>query len=247
MDTLAPVSVDITRDLLTGMEWPASVVRELFHLTADVKAKPERYRAALPGRYVALIFEKPSLRTRTTFDVGIQSLGGGAVFLDHTLTHLGERESIKDVAKNLERWVQGIVARTFEQGVIEELAAHASIPVINALSDRYHPCQAFTDFFTLEERFGHLQGLRLAYVGDGNNTCHSLLLAGARVGAHVRVATPAGYEPAADVVAEAKRSREGNSREDRVVSFGRRGRGRRPGGIHRCVGKHGAGRRGCGT
>jgi ornithine carbamoyltransferase len=188
------------------MEWPASVVRELFHLTADVKAKPERYRAALPGRYVALIFEKPSLRTRTTFDVGIQSLGGGAVFLDHTLTHLGERESIKDVAKNLERWVQGIVARTFEQGVIEELAAHASIPVINALSDRYHPCQAFTDFFTLEERFGHLQGLRLTYIGDGNNTCHSLLLAGARVGAHVRVATPAGYEPAADVVAEAKRT-----------------------------------------
>ena len=138
--------------------------------------------------------------------MGIQSLGGGAVFLDHTLTHLGERESIKDVAKNLERWVQGIVARTFEQGVIEELAAHASIPVINALSDRYHPCQAFTDFFTLEERFGHLQGLRLTYIGDGNNTCHSLLLAGARVGAHVRVATPAGYEPAADVVAEAKRS-----------------------------------------
>jgi ornithine carbamoyltransferase len=206
MDTVAPISVDITRDLLTGMEWPASVVRELFHLTADVKAKPERYRAALPGRYVALIFEKPSLRTRTTFDVGIQSLGGGAVFLDHTLTHLGERESIKDVAKNLERWVQGIVARTFEQGVIEELAAHASIPVINALSDRYHPCQAFTDFFTLQERFGHLQGLKLAYVGDGNNTCHSLLLAGARVGAHVRVATPAGYEPAADVVAEVKRT-----------------------------------------
>jgi ornithine carbamoyltransferase len=206
MDTVAPISLDITRDLLTGAEWPASVVRELFHLTADVKAKPERYRAALPGRYVALIFEKPSLRTRTTFDVGIQSLGGGAVFLDHTLTHLGERESIKDVAKNLERWVQGIVARTFEQGVIEELAVHASIPVINALSDRYHPCQAFTDFFTLEERFGHLQGLKLAYVGDGNNTCHSLLLAGARVGAHVRVATPAGYEPAADVVADAKRT-----------------------------------------
>jgi ornithine carbamoyltransferase len=206
MDTVAPISLDITRDLLTGAEWPASVVRELFHLTADVKAKPERYRAALPGRYVALIFEKPSLRTRTTFDVGIQSLGGGAVFLDHTLTHLGERESIKDVAKNLERWVQGIVARTFAQGVIEELAVHASIPVINALSDRYHPCQAFTDFFTLEERFGNLQGLKLAYVGDGNNTCHSLLLAGARVGAHVRVATPAGYEPAADVVADAKRT-----------------------------------------
>lgn len=206
MNTLAPASLDITRDLLTGMEWPAAVVRELFHLSKDVKSRPETYRNALPGRYAALIFEKPSLRTRTTFDVSMQSLGGGAVFLDHTLTHLGERESIKDVAKNLERWVQGIVARTFEQRVIEELAAHASIPVINALSDLYHPCQAYTDFFTLEERFGNLRGLKFAYVGDGNNMCHSLLLAGARVGAHIRVATPIGYEPSPEIVAEAKRA-----------------------------------------
>ena len=172
----------------------------------------------------------------------MQSLGGGAVFLDHTLTHLGERESIKDVAKNLERWVQGIVARTFEQGVIEELAAHASIPVINALSDRYHPCQAYTDFFTLEERFGNLRGLKFAYVGDGNNMCHSLLLAGARVGAHVRVATPIGYEPAPEIVAEAKRAAKEtrakielfHSAEEAVV--GRAGR------VHRRVGQHGAGK-----
>jgi ornithine carbamoyltransferase len=119
---------------------------------------------------------------------------------------LGQRESIKDVARNLSRWVQGIVARTFEQRVLEELAEHASIPVINALSDRFHPCQALADFFTLEERFGGLRGLKLAYVGDGNNVCHSLLMAGARVGANVRVATPAGYEPASDIVAEARRA-----------------------------------------
>lgn len=210
VNTVAPTSpgiaADAAHDLLTGMEWPAATVRDLLNLAADVKAAPDRYRAALAGRYLAMIFEKPSLRTRTTFDIGVQSLGGGAVFLDHTTMRLGERESIQDVAKNLERWVHGIVARTFTQSTIEELAEHASIPVINALSDRYHPCQAFADFFTLEERFGGVRGLKLAYVGDGNNVCHSLLLAGARLGAHVRVATPKGYEPAADVVAEARRA-----------------------------------------
>jgi ornithine carbamoyltransferase len=195
-----------TRDLLTGTEWSPAQLRELFHLTADIKASPDRYREALRGRFLALIFEKPSLRTRVTFEVGMQSLGGGAIFLDHTGTRLGLRESIKDVAKNLERWVHAIVARVFEQTVLEELASHAAIPVINALSDRFHPCQALADFFTLEERFGSLAGLVLAYVGDGNNVCHSLLLAGARVGAHVRVATPEGYEPDAGVVIEARRA-----------------------------------------
>jgi ornithine carbamoyltransferase len=202
----ATATVALTRDLLTGMEWEPAQVRELFHLAADIKARPDRYRGALGGRYLALIFEKPSLRTRVTFEVGIQSMGGGAVFLDHTASRLGARESIKDVSKNLERWIHAIVARTFEQTAIDELAAHASIPVINALSDRYHPCQALADFFTLEERFGALRGLKLAYVGDGNNVCHSLLVAGARVGAHVRVATPEGYEPDAGIVAEARRA-----------------------------------------
>jgi ornithine carbamoyltransferase len=205
MGTL-PENLVTAADLLTGTEFNAARVRELFHLAADVKARPDRYRTALAGRYLALIFEKPSLRTRVTFEVGMQSLGGGAIFLDHTGTRLGQRESIKDVAKNLERWVQAIVARVFEQKALEELAAHASIPVINALSELYHPCQALADFFTLEERFGNLQGLTLAYVGDGNNVCQSLLLAGARVGANVRVATPAGYEPDAAIVAEALRA-----------------------------------------
>ena len=153
-----------------------------------------------------MIFEKPSLRTRVTFEVGIQSLGGSAIFLDHSNARLGERESIPDVARSLSRWVQGIVARVFEQKALEELAVHAAIPVVNALSDRFHPCQALSDFFTLEERFGAARGLKLAYVGDGNNVCHSLLLAGARVGAHVRVATPAGYAPDAQIVADARRT-----------------------------------------
>jgi ornithine carbamoyltransferase len=204
-----PATVTLTRDLLTGTEFSPALTRELFHLAADIKARPDRYRGALTGRFLALIFEKPSLRTRVTFDVGIASLGGGAVFLDHTGTRLGERESIRDVARNLERWVHGIVARTFTQQAIDELAAFASIPVVNALSDRFHPCQALADYFTLEERFGPASagwGLKLAYVGDGNNVCHSLLIAGARLGAQVRVATPAGYAPDAEVVAEARRA-----------------------------------------
>jgi ornithine carbamoyltransferase len=175
-------------------------------LAADVKAQPERYRGALGGRFLAMIFEKPSLRTRVTFEVAIQSLGGSAIFLELSGGRLGERESIPDVARSLSRWVQGIVARVFEQKALEELAAYASIPVINALSNRFHPCQALSDFFTLEERFGAARGLKLAYVGDGNNVCHSLLLAGARVGAHLRVATPAGYAPDPQIVADAKRT-----------------------------------------
>jgi ornithine carbamoyltransferase len=201
----ASASVTLSNDLLTGMEWAPAQVRSFLHLAADVKAHPDRYRGALAGRFFALIFEKPSLRTRVTFEVGIASLGGSSVFLDHTVTHLGERESIPDVAKSLERWVTGIVARVFKQESLDQLAANAGVPVINALSDRYHPCQAFADFFTLEERFGSLRGLKVAYVGDGNNTCHSLLSVGARTGAHVRVATPAGYEPDPNIVAEAKR------------------------------------------
>jgi ornithine carbamoyltransferase len=201
---VAPLT--FSNDLLTGMEWNPTQVRELLHLAADVKAHPDRYRGALAGRFLALIFEKPSLRTRVTFEVGISSLGGSSVFLDHTGTKLGQRESIPDVAKNLERWVQGIVARTFTQESIDALAENASIPVLNALSDRYHPCQGLSDFFTLQERFGGLRGLKLAYVGDGNNVCHSLIGIAARAGAHLRIATPAGYDPELAVVSEAKRT-----------------------------------------
>jgi ornithine carbamoyltransferase len=202
----ATTTLTLTNDLLTGMEWNPAQVRELFHLAADVKAHPDQQRAALAGRVFALIFEKPSLRTRVTFEVGIAGLGGTSIFLDHTANHLGDREPIADVAKCLERWVHGIVARVFAQESLDQLAANARVPVINALSDRFHPCQALADFFTLEERFGNLRGLKFAYIGDGNNMCHSLLSIAARAGAHVRIATPAGYEPDAAIVADAKRA-----------------------------------------
>jgi ornithine carbamoyltransferase len=202
--TTTPVPIAISTDLLTGTEWSAARVQELFQLSADVKARPNQYAGALAGRFLAVILEKPSLRTRVTFEVGIRSLGGTAIFLDQTVSRLGERESIPDVARNLSRWVHGIVARVFEQWELEQLAEYANVPVINALSDRFHPCQAYADFFTLRERCGTLRGLKLAYVGDGNNVCHSLMTTAARVGAELRIATPAGYEPDASIVAETR-------------------------------------------
>lgn len=198
-------ALSLSSDLLTGTEWGAAHVQELFRLSTDVKAHPERYKSALAGRFLAMIFEKPSLRTRVTFEVGIASLGGNAIFLDHAEAHLGERESVPDVGRSLSRWVQGIVARVFSQEALEILAAHATVPVINALSDVYHPCQTLCDFFTLEEKFGTARELKLAYVGDGNNVCHSLMIAGARVGAHLRIASPKGYEPDSEILATARR------------------------------------------
>ncbi len=191
-------------DLVTGMEWTAAEVRDLLRLTAEMKAHPNRYRSALEGRFIALIFEKPSLRTRVTLEVGAESLGAKTIFLDNRESQLGEREPVRDVAKNLERWVHAIAARTFTQESVEQLARHASIPVVNALSDRFHPCQALADFFTLEERFGGLAGVRMAYVGDGNNMCHSLIIAAAQTGSTIRVATPAGYQPDPGVVGAAQ-------------------------------------------
>jgi ornithine carbamoyltransferase len=195
----------LSNDLLTGAEWSPAHTHDLLRRTADIKAHPAQYSDILRGKFVALIFEKPSLRTRVTFEVGIQSMGGSVVFLDHTQARLGERESIADVARNLERWVQGIVARVYEQRVLDEMAASAGIPVINALSDRFHPCQALADFFTLEEKIGNLHGFKLAYVGDGNNVCHSLIFLAARLGVHLRIATPPNYAPDRDVLQDAKR------------------------------------------
>ncbi len=205
MTATLSIPVSIAKDLLTGAEWSPGDVRDLLQRTAEIKARPSRFASVLRGKHIALIFEKPSLRTRVTFEVGIQSMGGFVVFLDHTQARLGERESIPDVARNLQRWVHGIVARVYEQRVLEEMAHSADIPVVNALSDKFHPCQALADFFTLEERFGSLRGFKLAYVGDGNNVCHSLVFLAARLGVHMRIATPANYAPAADVLADAKR------------------------------------------
>ncbi|HKS94881.1 MAG TPA: ornithine carbamoyltransferase, partial [Terriglobia bacterium] len=151
----------------------------------------------------ALIFEKPSLRTRVSFEVGMTSMGGFAVYLDHAKPRLGERESIKDVALNLERWVDGIAARTFSHASVAELAEYASIPVINALTDLLHPCQALSDFFTLREKFGALERLKLTFVGDGNNMCHSLMLVAAKLGVRMSIATPPGFEPKAEILSDA--------------------------------------------
>jgi len=203
--TTLAIPAQETNDLLTGAEWSPAHSRELLEITTDIKANPARYAETLRGKFLALIFEKPSLRTRVTFEVGIQSMGGHVVFLDHTQARLGERESIADVARNLERWVQGIVARVYEQRVLDEMAATTEIPIVNALSDRFHPCQALADYFTLQEKFGQLKGLKVAYVGDGNNVCHSLLYLGARLGVNLRVATPANYAPDADVIADSRR------------------------------------------
>ena len=205
MTATLSIPVSIAKDLLTGAEWSPGDVRDLLQRTAEIKARPARFASVLRGKHIALIFEKPSLRTRVTFEVGIQSMGGFVVFLDHTQARLGERESIPDVARNLQRWVHGIVARVYEQRVLEEMARSADIPVVNALSDKFHPCQALADFFTLEEKFGSLRGFKLAYVGDGNNVCHSLIFLAARLGVDIRIATPANYTPDSDVLADAKR------------------------------------------
>ncbi len=167
-----------------------------------MKQAPGKFREALAGRYVSIMFEKPSLRTRLTFELAIKQLGGDCV---SSTGPIGGREPLKDVARNLERWTQCIVARTFRQDTIESLAEWASTPVVNALSDLYHPCQALADMLTLQERFGDLKGRKLAFVGDGNNVAHSLMLDAARLGMRFAIATPPGYQPFADIVAEAKR------------------------------------------
>ncbi|HZP38289.1 MAG TPA: ornithine carbamoyltransferase [Methylomirabilota bacterium] len=174
----------------------------LFAQIADLKARTKaRDRSTpLPGRTLALIFEKPSLRTRVTFEVAMTQVGGAAVYLTAQEIGMGKRESVPDVARNLSRWVDGIAARVFSHRTLEELAEHASIPVINGLSDLEHPCQALADFFTLWERGMDLGKLRLAWVGDGNNVCNSLLLLGSMLGSSAVVATPPGYAPDARVL-----------------------------------------------
>jgi ornithine carbamoyltransferase len=187
-------------DFLSLRDFTPAQVRHLLDLAADIKAHPKQFATSLEGRTLALIFEKPSLRTRVSFDVGIQQLGGFSVYLSPAEINLGKRESIHDVAKNLERMVQGIMIRTFAHQIVEDMAAHAAVPVINGLTDYSHPCQAMADFLTIREIKGQTAGVRLAFVGDGNNVAHSLMFAGALLGAHVSIVTPPGYEPKADAI-----------------------------------------------
>jgi ornithine carbamoyltransferase len=181
------------RDLVSIHDLAPAEILALFNLTAMLKQRPADFRSVLAGKQMVMFFEKPSLRTRLTFEAGMDSLGGSTFFVDQTASRLNARESLYDIAHNLERWIDLIVLRTFSHSVVEEMATYAGVPVINALSELEHPCQALADFFTLQEHFGDLSKIHFAYVGDGNNMAHSLLLAGASVGAKVSIATPERY------------------------------------------------------
>ena len=192
------------KDFLSIRDLSVYEFSRMLDQAAEVKKHPDKYRKALKGKILAMIFQKPSLRTRMTFEAGMLRLGGEAIYLAPSDIQMGSRESAVDIGKNLERWVDGIMIRTFGHRIAVDLAASTKIPVINALTDLSHPCQAMADFLTLREHKGALSGLKLTYVGDGNNVCHSLLLAAARGGTKMAVATPAGYEPNPDVVRAAR-------------------------------------------
>ncbi|MEY2411501.1 MAG: ornithine carbamoyltransferase [Acidobacteriaceae bacterium] len=190
-------------DLVSTRDLGPHGVQAVLSLASLMKNRPADFRNRLSGKHVVMFFEKPSLRTRLTFEAGVAGLGGSISFVDQTQGRLDAREKLSDIAHNLERWVHAIVLRTFDQQTIDGMAEHASVPVINALSDLEHPCQALADYFTLQERFGDLKKICLAYVGDGNNVANSLLLTCACLGSKIRIATPRGYEPDAGIVADA--------------------------------------------
>ena len=206
------------RDLCSIADFSPSEIAAVLALAHRVKRDPRAYRHALDAQQMVMFFEKSSLRTRLTFEVAMNTTGGSAMFVDQTQSPLGERESLADMSRNVERWVQAIVLRTYAHETITEMAQYAACPVINALSDHEHPCQALADFMTLEERHGgSVRGVRFTYVGDGNNVCHSLMLVAAQLGAHCTVGTPRNYAPKADVVAQARAIANGTGSEITLV------------------------------
>jgi ornithine carbamoyltransferase len=187
------------KDFLSIRDLNPSGIRHLLELAGHMKASPA-YAYALKNKTLAMLFEKPSLRTRVTFDVAMQELGGHSLYLGPEEVRLGKRESVHDVAKNLEHMVDGIMIRTYSHKTVEEMAENSCVPVINGLSDYSHPCQALADYLTILEIKGRIKDLKIAYLGDGNNVARSLMFAGALLGAHVFIATPPGYEPDADAL-----------------------------------------------
>ena len=192
-------------DLISTRDLGPDGVQAVLHLTELMKSRPSVFSRALAGKQMVMFFEKPSLRTRLTFESGMVSLGGTAMFVDQSKNRLDAREKLSDIAHNLERWVDVIVLRTFSHETIAGMAKYASIPVINALSDLEHPCQALADYFTLQEHFGGVKDITLAYVGDGNNVANSLMLTCACLGSSIRIATPKGYSCNPEIIAEAKK------------------------------------------
>ncbi len=226
-------------DMCSIADLSSAEVRAILKLGHDVKRNPREYRHALDAKQMVLMFEKASLRTRLSFETGINTMGGNAIFVDQTNSPLGERESIADVARNVERWVDVIVLRTYAHDTITEMAANSRVPVINALSDFEHPCQALADFMTLEEHFGSVAGLNFTYVGDGNNVCHSLMLTGAQLGANVTVATPRGYSPDIEIVTMARDIAAGQRLRSPPAAGPASRRRRRRRHLHRCLRQHG--------
>jgi ornithine carbamoyltransferase len=206
------------KDFLSIRDLSLYEFSQMLDLAAEIKKHPRKFRQALEGKILAMIFQKPSLRTRITFEAGMLQLGGEAIYLAPSDIQMGSRESAYDIGKNLERWVDGIMIRTFGHRIAVDLARSTRIPVINALTDLSHPCQGMADFFTLREHKGGLAGLKLAYVGDGNNVCHSLLLAAARGGTKMAVGTPAGYEPNPEIVRAAREDGKGTGFEAVVTN-----------------------------
>ncbi|MGQ9491859.1 MAG: ornithine carbamoyltransferase [Anaerolineae bacterium] len=194
------------RDFLSLADFTAEELWRWLELARDLKTEwlAGGNKPLLKGKTLGMIFQKPSLRTRVSFEMGMRHLGGDALYLSPNEIGLGGRESVADVARVLSRYVDGIMARVFAHDHVLELARYSRVPVINGLSDYNHPCQAFADFFTIWEKLGRLAGVKLAYVGDGNNVATSLMIGGARLGLHVRVGTPAAYAPKPEVVALAR-------------------------------------------
>jgi ornithine carbamoyltransferase len=183
------------RHFLSLKDWSRDELELLFEQAAAIKASPDSYANALAGQSLAMIFQKPSTRTRVSFEVGMYQLGGRALFLGADDIQLNRGETIADTARVLSRYVQGIMARVFAHQDVTDLARHGSVPVINGLSDLLHPCQALADYFTLRERRGGLTGLKLAYVGDGNNVAHELMFGAVKLGLQFSIGSPKGYEP----------------------------------------------------
>jgi ornithine carbamoyltransferase len=194
------------RDFIGIADWSTKELIGILELSKKMKANPKKFARSLEGKSVALVFEKQSLRTHVTFEIGIKQLGANTVYLTQADISLGKRESNHDVAKNLERWVDAIVIRTYAQKNLDELAKCAKVSIVNALSDFEHPCQAVGDFLTIQEHLGSFKGKKLAWVGDGNNVCHSLMLFAAKVGMDFIAITPAGLQPHYDVVDNAMKT-----------------------------------------
>jgi ornithine carbamoyltransferase len=192
------------KDFLSLKEATREDIETLFKLAERMKRDPEAYYTKLKGKSLALLFQKPSIRTRVSFQVGMSQLGGDSVYMDPQELPLGERESIRDVARVLSRYCDAVVLRTHLHADVEEFAAAASVPVINGLSDTYHPCQTLADLFTIREKFGAVEKMNIAYIGDGNNVLNSLIYGAAKMGAHLAIAAPRGYEPGEDILRDIK-------------------------------------------